>query len=198
MRHLLRIAALMLLAMPVQADELKVMIARDRPTVEVQTPEGPVTIQRAQDTAHEVSGEWARTSRPCPPFCIQPMSPAEGVTTIGELELLDMLEDPEILVLDSRTADWHARGTIPGALHMPYTQVVDRLTELGCEPDFDGWDCSDARRVALFCNGPWCGQSPSAVRSMIAAGYPPERIFYYRGGMQSWQMLGLTVVTPGG
>jgi hypothetical protein len=32
---------------------------------------------------------------------------------------------------------------------------------------------------------------------MIEAGYPAEKIFYYRGGMQMWRMLGLTVV-PGG
>ena len=28
---------------------------------------------------------------------------------------------------------------------------------------------------------------------MIEAGYPAERICYYRGGMQSWRVLGLTV-----
>jgi hypothetical protein len=31
---------------------------------------------------------------------------------------------------------------------------------------------------------------------MIEAGYPSEHIYYYRGGMQNWNMLGLTV-TPG-
>ncbi|MDF1873231.1 MAG: rhodanese-like domain-containing protein, partial [Vannielia sp.] len=43
-------------------------------------------------------------------------------------------------------------------------------------------------------NGPWCGQSPTAARRMIEAGYPADKIYYYRGGMQMWQMLGLTVV----
>jgi hypothetical protein len=33
---------------------------------------------------------------------------------------------------------------------------------------------------------------------MIDAGYPAERISYYRGGMQSWRVLGLTVAQPGG
>ncbi|NHX27732.1 rhodanese-like domain-containing protein, partial [Escherichia coli] len=92
---------------------------------------------------------------------------------------------------------WFRAGTIPGAVHMPYTEVVDRLGELDCEPDFDGWDCEAARKVALFCNGLWCGQSPTAIRAMIAAGYPSEKIYYYRGGMQSWRLLGLTVITPG-
>ncbi|WP_223475793.1 rhodanese-like domain-containing protein [Oricola indica] len=176
-----------------QAEELKVGIARDMPSVMVETADGPVEISRIQDQDHEITGDFAKTSRACPPFCIQPMTPAEGVTTIGELELIAMLKDPEALVVDSRTVDWFAGGSIPGAISLPYTQVGDRLSDLGCEPDFDGWDCTNARRVALFCNGLWCGQSPTAIRAMIAAGYPAERIFYYRGGMQSWRVLGLTV-----
>lgn len=179
-------------ALPALAQE-PVNIRPDLPSVTVETPDGPAEIGRIQDNAHEITGEWARTSRPCPPFCIQPMSPAPGVTTIGELELLDMLADPEAIVIDSRTPDWFAGGTIPGAVNIPYTVVPDRLDELGCEIDFEGFVCDEARPVALFCNGLWCGQSPSAIRRMIAAGFPAEKIFYYRGGMQSWRLLGLSV-----
>ena len=184
---------LIAMAVPVAAQE-PVNITRDVRTVVVPDPTGPQTIERIQDNAHEITGEWARTSRPCPPFCIQPMQPAEGVTTIGELELLDLVQDPEAIVVDSRTPDWFAGGTIPGAINIPYTEAVDRLSELGCEIDFDGWDCTGARRVALFCNGLWCGQSPSAIRRMIEAGYPADRISYYRGGMQSWRVLGLSTM----
>jgi len=175
------------------ADELKVGITKEMKSVTVESPDGPIEIRRIQDQNHEITGEFARTSRACPPFCIQPISPAEGVTTIGEVELIEMLQEPDALVVDSRTIDWFQGGSIPGAISLPYTQVGDRLTELGCEPDFDGWDCADAKRVALFCNGLWCGQSPTAIRAMIAAGYPAERIFYYRGGIQSWRVLGLTI-----
>ncbi|MDH3264619.1 MAG: rhodanese-like domain-containing protein [Paracoccaceae bacterium] len=190
-------AVMILVTSAALADE-PVNIAPGLPAVTVETPSGPVEISRVQDNANEVSGEWALTSRPCPPFCIQPMIPAEGVTTIGELELLDMLADPVAVVIDSRTVDWYRGGTIPGAVNMPYTEIVDRLGELGCELDFEGWDCAAAKRVALFCNGLWCGQSPTAIRAMVAAGYPAGRIFYYRGGMQSWHVLGLAATVPGG
>lgn len=177
-----------------QAEEAgAVNIRPDIATVTVETPEGPVEIGRIQDNDHEITGEWARTSRACPPFCIQPVSPAEGVSTIGELELLEMLSDPQVTVIDSRTPDWFVSGSIPGAVNIPYDVMVDRLGDLGCEADFDGWDCAEADRIALFCNGLWCGQSPSAIRAIIAAGYPADRISYYRGGMQSWRMLGLSV-----
>ena len=176
----------------------EVGITKDMMSVTIPSETGPMKIERNQDPANAIEGEWALTSRPCPDFCIQPMTPAPGVVTIGELELIDMLRDADAVVVDSRTVDWFAGGTIPGAVNIPYTYVVDELGRLGCEIDFDGWDCANAVPVALFCNGLWCGQSPTAIRNMIAAGYPAERIFYYRGGMQSWRVLGLTVTEPGG
>jgi rhodanese-related sulfurtransferase len=182
------------IAAPAHAENKPVNIAKDTPSVAVETANGPVEIKRNQDNAAVITGDFAKTSRACPPFCIQPMTPAEGVTTIGELELLDMLQDPEAIVIDSRTADWYAKGTIPGAVHLSYEIIAERLDQLGCEADFDGWDCENAKRVALFCNGLWCGQSPTAIRAMVAAGFPAEKIHYYRGGMQNWQGLGLTVV----
>ena len=154
----------------------------------------PVTVTRDQTPGATLTGDWALTGHDCPPFCIQPLSPAPGVTTVGELELIDAMKAGETILVDGRTPDWFAGGTIPGAINIPYTQAVERLAELGCEPDFDGeFDCSGASRVILFCNGIWCGQSPAAIRAMIEAGYPVDRIQYYRGGMVAWRLLGLTV-----
>ena len=170
-----------------------VNIRPDVPAVTVDTPDGPVEISRTQDPEARLEGDWAKVARACPPFCVQPMEPAAGVRTIGELELLDMLVDPEVIVFDSRTPNWFEGGSIPGAKNMPYNEMADRLGELGCEIDFDGWICEDVPEIALFCNGPWCGQSPTAIRRIIEAGYPAEKISYYRGGMQVWRMLGLSV-----
>ena len=172
-------------------------ITKGTMSITVETLDGSVEIMRSQDAENTISGEWALTSRPCPPFCIQPMSPAEGVTTIGELEVLEFLQEPNAMVIDGRIRPEFEAGTIPGAISVSYNEAADRLGEMGCEPDFEGYECSDdVPAVVLFCNGPWCGQSPSAARRMIEAGYPSEKIYYYRGGMQVWQSLGLTVV-PG-
>lgn len=173
-------------------------ITKDMMSVEVQTPDGPVEISRVQDNEAVIEGEFAKIARPCPNFCIQPIIPAEGVTPIGELEILEFLNDPEVVVVDGRVRRDFAGGAIPGAVNIPYTEAADRLGELGCEPDFDGWICDgeDVKAVALYCNGPWCGQSPTAARRMIEAGYPADKIYYYRGGMQNWRMLGLTVSDP--
>lgn len=184
------------IAAPALADE--VGITKDMMSVTVTTPGGTVEIKRNQDTDARLGEPWTKTSRPCPNFCIQPMTPAPGVTTIGELEVLEFLKSGEALLVDGRVRPQYEQGTIPGAMSVPYTEAADRLGEFGCEVDFDGWICEgEVPSVVLFCNGPWCGQSPTAARRMIEAGFPAEKIYYYRGGMQSWNMLGLTVV-PGG
>lgn len=194
MKHIL--AATMLVALTPVAQAEEVNITKGVASVTVPTPSGgEVVISREQNTEAVIEGDFARIARPCPSFCIQPISPAEGVTTIGELELMEALQNPDVVVVDSRVRpDWET-GTIPGSVSIPYTEMADRLGELGCEIDFDGFLCDgDAvKDVVLFCNGPWCGQSPAAIRRIIEAGYPAERISYYRWGMQGWRMLGLTV-----
>ena len=194
MKKLALALALAVLAAPVAAQE-PVNITKDVMSVTVETADGPVEIKRIQDNANVIAGDFALTSRPCPNFCIQPMIPAPGVTPIGELELMQFLNDPNVVVIDGRVRPDFEKGAIPGAVNVPYTEAADRLGELGCEPDFDGFICDgpDVKSVALYCNGPWCGQSPTAARRMIEAGYPAEKIYYYRGGMQSWRGLGLTV-----
>jgi rhodanese-related sulfurtransferase len=59
------------------------------------------------------------------------------------------------------------------------------------------WDFHKAKDILLWCNGPWCDQSPRAIKGLLKIGYPAEKMRYYRGGMQLWQILGLTVVVPG-
>ena len=198
MRFVKLISVILALGVPVSAsaENKPVNISPGVMSVQINDGTDTIDISRIQDNENRLNGDWARTSRPCPNFCIQPMSPSEGVTTVGELEVIAILQDPEAVVIDSRVAKWYYNGTIPGALHIPYTEITDRLSELGCEPDFDGWVCDGAKTVALFCNGPWCGQSPTAIRAMIGAGYPADKIYYYRGGMQVWRMLGLTVIEP--
>jgi rhodanese-related sulfurtransferase len=197
MRNVALTLALVALPGLVSADE--VGLTPDMMSVNVETPSGPVEIMREQDTENRLGEDWTLTSRPCPNFCIQPISPAPGVTPVGELEVIAALQDPDTLVIDGRIRPEFEAGTIPGAVSVPYNEAADRLGELGCEIDFDGWICEgELPQVVLFCNGPWCGQSPTAARNMIEAGFPAGNISYYRGGMQNWNMLGLTVVPGGG
>jgi rhodanese-related sulfurtransferase len=136
-----------------------------------------------------------------------------SVETIGEVELVEFmrnhLTDGSGLLIDARTPDWHARGTIPGSINIPFTRLnpsqgadefilEESLAKLGVSEKESGWDFSKAKTIALWCNGPWCGQSPSAIQGLLGMGYPADKILYYRGGMQLWRIFGLPVVSPDG
>lgn len=136
------------------------------------------------------------------------------------------LRDGRGLLIDARTPAWYRKGTIPGSVNYPFTLFskepgdpqldallerfgakrrgaigfIERTLEKWGLADTslknDAWDFSAAKQLVLWCNGPACGQSPRAIRGLLAAGYPPSRLKYYRGGMQMWQLWGLTTVVP--
>lgn len=186
-------AGLMIAAVPVSAAD-EVGITPEMASVTIETRNGPVTITRNQDPNAVVEPTFAKTSRKCPPFCIEPMNLGDGVTTVAELEVISFLKEKKGIVVDARTQDWYLRSTIPGSVNIPYTEIGSRLSELGCNKSGEGWECAAAKNVLLFCNGPWCSQSPTAIQTLRKAGYPGEKIFYYRGGMQDWLILGLNTV----
>ena len=172
-----------------------------------------VTIMRDQNNKATVNPAFAKTSRPCPPFCIQPIVLAPGVETLGEQEIIDYLMrmsngDDSIMVIDSRTPDWVQKGTIPGAVNIPWTalnpakgadpiSIGEILEDQFNAKSLEGlWDYTDAKTLVMFCNGMWCGQSPNNIKNLVKFGYPPHKLKWYRGGMQNWSNLGLTTAKP--
>jgi len=171
-----------------------------------------IDLMRNQNQDNLINPAFQKTSRKCPPFCIKPISLGKGVETIAELEMIAALEkiaagDNNVMVVDNRTPDWHARGTIPGAVNVPFTKInrkkgaddlsiAESLEKFGAKETAKGWDFSSAKTLYLFCNGMWCGQSPLGIAGLLGEGYPAEKIKWYRGGMQDWEVLGLNTVKP--
>ncbi len=136
------------------------------------------------------------------------------------------LRDDTGVLIDARTPSWYSKGTIPGAVNYPFTllssdpgtpemdevlegfgaeergdigfftSLTDRVGLDDAEYKTEDWDFTNAKDLVLWCNGPACGQSPRAIRGLRAAGYPGDKIMYYRGGMQMWLLWGLTTVSP--
>lgn len=139
---------------------------------------------------------------------------APGVKTIAELEVLFFLEkirdgDASMMVIDSRTPTWVAKGVIPGSVNIPWDTLdigkaepaaVKEILEnqLGAKRQDDFWNFDNAKTLVLFCNGPWCGQSSTTIKDLLGIGYPAHKILWYRGGMQDWESLGLTTLKPQG
>ncbi len=187
----------------------QVNITQELPAFKVKIGNKTHVIDRIQDTSNKLTNSFAKTSRKCPPFCIHPMKAAPNIETVGELELMDFLkrsvEPGSGLLIDARIAKFYEKGTIPGAVNIPFSlfspeenPFIDKIRAvLGGVKDASGqWNFENALELMLFCNGPWCDQSPRALKNLLAAGYPANKLFYYRGGMQNWQNLGLTVEVP--
>jgi rhodanese-related sulfurtransferase len=115
---------------------------------------------------------------------IQPISLAPGVRTVGELEVIEHLQAGRP-ILDCRLPEYVERGTIPGAVNIPHGEIAERIAELDpVEP------------TVVVCNGPQCTATAHAIDGLLAAGWPAERLLYYRGGIHDWVTLGLRLVTP--
>ncbi len=82
------------------------------------------------------------------------------------------------VVIDVRTPEEYASGHIPGAVHIPFDQVAQRIAEIDAP-----------HGVALYCMvGPRARKGESAL---LAAGY--EKVFHLEGGLAAWQAAGLSV-----
>ncbi len=141
---------------------------------------------------------------------IRPLIIHPEVATFGELEVLEFVEkmqkDKNLLLIDSRKQDLYEYRTIPSAYSMPYPYITkahlfpkefkESLAKLGVRKIKGVYDFTKAKTIVLFCNGSWCGQSPSMIKSLIYLGYPATKIKWYRGGMNDWLVLSMTSTHP--
>jgi rhodanese-related sulfurtransferase len=136
-----------------------------------------------------------------------PMHLDEDLETYGELEVLytlrEMNTNPNIVLVDSRRKKWFDYRTIPGAINMPFHYFKDNLEHefefeyalkyLGVIKGKNGeYNFDNVKTMVIFCNGPWCSQSPTMIFSLIKVGYPNENLKWYRGGLQDWLSAGMT------
>ncbi len=147
-----------------------------------------IKVERIQDVANRLTDDFTKTSRSCPPYCIQPIQVAKGVETIGELELIQAIKQPDVLLVDARPKAWFVLESLPASVNIPEkvtrtAQAKKRLFKLLAN-----------RRLIVYGNGVWSPEAAQFIVHMIRLGYPPEKLRYYRDGLQGWKLLGLTTV----
>ena len=188
---------------------VEVNIKEGLPFVDVDINGEAVRIERIQDTSNKLKNSYTKTSRPAPPFSIQPFQPIKGIETVTELDVIDFiskeLSENRGLLVDARMPKWHQVGTIPGAINIPFSILstkgenpfIGQIFELfGATNKSGKWDFSNVQTILIFDNGPWCQQGVRAMKNLVHLGYPKSKIKYYRGGIQYWQILGLTTIKP--
>ena len=143
----------------------------------------------------------------CPAPRLSPMAVAENVPTLGELDVIQFMSaevaSGDGLLIDARLPADRAAGFIPASVNIPAATVSpdnpyrdEILMALGAE-QFQGiFNFNDVISLVVFDSGLATQDAPTLITDLLSAGYPADKIAYYRGGMQVWATLGLT--TEGG
>jgi hypothetical protein len=185
--------------------DVTIRISSDMSTVKTKSAGKSIEIKRVQDINNRLTDDYTKTSRACPPFCIQPTKISDKIENIEELELLDFIRNRVSqnrgVIIDSRLKSWFELETIPTAINIPFTTVTNGSKEkigkifklLGMKIKSDGsWDFSNVKELAFFDNGIWCSQAKHFIDAILKYNYPRKKLFYYRSGLQGWKLLGLT------
>lgn len=162
-----------------------------------------IVISRTSTIDPNTLTALTQISSTCQSPCLSPMTVAEDVATLGELDVINFLssdvEAGDGLLIDARLPQDRALGFIPASVNIPAATLAptnpfrdEILMALGAE-QFQGiFDFSNAMTLVVFDGGPAMQDAPTLITDILAAGYPAEKISYYRGGMQVWATLGLS------
>ena len=165
-----------------------------------------VTIARDNPGSLQIAQAFVSADTSCGGPCIAPMQVAQGISTLGEAEVLDFLVTQVAtgrgLMVDARAPVDRAKGFIPGTVSLPHNAISPEnayrkeiLLALGGRSYEDVFNFSDARTLLIYDNGPSSDDAGRLVANLLQAGYPAEMIRYYRGGMQVWSVLGFSIET---
>jgi len=103
--------------------------------------------------------------------------PVERIEIIDPGELATRLERHDgIVVLDVRDADEFDEAHIPGSLHIPYGQLMQRLDELPCD-----------REIAALCSG---GKRSGLAASLLQREGFDNVVHVGHGGVGTWRAMG--------
>ncbi len=201
MINLFKALLIVVVSLSLQAkDKTIVKIDKNLPYFYIKQNGKLIKIERVQDVGNRLTDDFTKTSRPCPPYCIQPITVADGVKTIGELELIAKVKEPNVLLIDARPREWFAIESLPKSINIPEKvtrakSVRDRLFKiLGAKKRGSGFDFKNAKTLIVYGNGPWSPEAADFIKNMIKLGYPANKLLFYRDGLQGWKILGLTTV----
>ena len=148
--------------------------------------------------------EQSKNTKPCPPFCIQPLKLTTNIDTFAELEVIEFfsndVKSKKGLLVDARLPKYFTKETIPASINIPFklfngSNKSDVVKLLGVKEEDGKSDFSEVKTLCFFCDDSTCDESKRAISSLVKLGYPSSKLKYYRGGLKAWKALSLTTVS---
>ena len=93
----------------------------------------------------------------------------------------------DLTVIDTRSSAGWMQGRIPGALHIPRSELADLAPAMLPDQDAD---------IVVYCWGPGCNGSTKAALTLASLGY--RRVRELIGGFEYWAREGLAIETDAG
>lgn len=135
----------------------------------------------------DVAGLWeqlrrvAQAHRPHTELARRAYLGTENTDAVDSDDLLRRIESGNVIVLDVRPAPEYAGGHLPGAIHIPLEELMERLAELPRN-----------REIVAYCRGQYCVLAHDAVRLLNAQGLRARRA---TDGVLEWRLAGLPLET---
>lgn len=129
---------------------------------------------------------WLLLCLTAPAFADKPIAPEQipGATRVTAEEVVRLIQtEPELVVIDARRPEEHAKGHIEGAISLLDTDITPKRLAQHIP--------SRNTPVLFYCNGERCLRSMHACEKAAKAGY--EKVFWFRGGWMEWLAKGLPV-----
>ena len=109
-----------------------------------------------------------------------------GATILTAEEVISLiLENPALVVIDSRKKTEYLKGHIEGAINILNTTLSPEDLEM-VAPD-------KTSALLFYCNGTRCLRSSDSIKKAVGWGY--SNIFWFRGGWNEWIEKRLPIVT---
>lgn len=103
-----------------------------------------------------------------------------AVERVTAAQVSERLTDPQVLVVDVRTAEEYGAGYVPGAINIPHAAIVDNTALLESYRD---------RELIVYCQSG--RRAGIAIEALRQAGY--GRLRHMAGDMPGWHAAGLPV-----
>jgi len=110
----------------------------------------------------------------------------DDVTIVSAEQVVELiLNDPDLIVVDSRKKTEYQKGHIEGAVNLLNTRLK--------REDLDNLTADRSRALLFYCNGTRCLRSSDSIKKAKSWGY--NNLIWFRGGWKEWTEKRLPAVT---
>jgi len=127
-----------------------------------------------------ISFSLAADQRPHAPASIQNVS---IVSAEAVIELI--LNNPQLIVIDSRKKNEYMKGHIEGSINILNTELTEQKLKR-ISPD-------KSTTILFYCNGARCLRSSDSIKKAKSWGY--KQLIWFRGGWKEWTEKRLPIIT---